>query len=421
MQRSVMISRIFIAMEDLVQIVFYFRICNVKMATYIQKISNVRISIPRSELESGEMTIHDGSHHHLQLDTRKLDLSKTDFSGDSESETERIVFNENPVAKFIEVDGVGKDENEEMFARELDEFGSSKVRPFECNICHKMFTRVEILRRHLKTHMIEKDYKCTYCGKTFDRRDVLNDHMRNHTGEKPFQCTICHKKFTRGFVLLRHMRIHNEGGFKCKFCLKTFDRKDTFRDHVRNHTGEKPFKCRYCNKSFSRSFVLTKHEKGHEMKVEGMEEESDLHKTETILVESLEYEDKDVSDATEMLLQKEFQHVSEDVIEESAVEQEIIEDDEDFSFPQSHDLHSDTLVNEAVNEEVVETEAITLATADGQIVRVISREQYEKLVEVANKSKTYRCETCNRTFTNHNIYQAHFSEPWENGGCISQK
>ena len=47
MQRSVMISRIFIAMEDLVQIVFYFRICNVKMATYIQKISNVRISIPR--------------------------------------------------------------------------------------------------------------------------------------------------------------------------------------------------------------------------------------------------------------------------------------------------------------------------------------------------------------------------------------
>ena len=47
LQRSVMISRIFIAMEDIVQIVFYFRICNVKMATYIQKISNVRISIPR--------------------------------------------------------------------------------------------------------------------------------------------------------------------------------------------------------------------------------------------------------------------------------------------------------------------------------------------------------------------------------------
>ena len=35
-------------------------------------------------------------------------------------------------------------------------------------------------------------------------------------------------------------------------------------------------------------------------------------------------------------------------------------------------------VSEPVVEEVVETEAITLATADGQIVRVISREQYDK-------------------------------------------
>ena len=33
---------------------------------------------------------------------------------------------------------------------------------------------------------------------------------------------------------------------------------------------------------------------------------------------------------------------------------------------------------EPVVEEVVETEAITLATADGQIVRVISKEQYER-------------------------------------------
>jgi hypothetical protein len=31
-----------------------------------------------------------------------------------------------------------------------------------------------------------------------------------------------------------------------------------------------------------------------------------------------------------------------------------------------------------VVEEVVETEAITLATADGQIVRVISKEQYDR-------------------------------------------
>jgi hypothetical protein len=31
-----------------------------------------------------------------------------------------------------------------------------KVRPFSCDICNKMFTRIEILRRHLKTHMEDK-------------------------------------------------------------------------------------------------------------------------------------------------------------------------------------------------------------------------------------------------------------------------
>lgn len=391
---------------------------------YIREISNVRISIPRTELENSQQIIHS-----LDLDPRKLELGKDDLSGDSESDTERMLFNSNnTVAKFIEVNS--KDVAEVIFeTEELQEDSSDQnlARPFECEICHKMFTRVEILRRHMKTHMLEKDYKCTYCGKAFDRRDVLNDHMRNHTGEKPFHCTICNKKFTRGFVLLRHMRIHAEGDFKCKFCLKTFDRKDTYRDHVRNHTGEKPFKCRYCNKSFSRSFVLTKHEKGHEIRgAEGLDDETDvIHKAETILVEEMDYEDKDVRDATDMLLQKEFDQSIQVDIEETGVEQQIIEDDliqeEELSLMQSHQLHSDTLVSEPIVEEVVETEAITLATADGQIVRVISREQYDKLLQAASRSKTYKCDTCNRTFTAVSTYQEHYKLPWEKGGCISTK
>jgi len=385
---------------------------------YFQKINNVRISIPRSEIENAQhVTLEHGTQ--IEIDASNL-IGKTELSEDSESETERILFDQD-VGKIIEINSKdGTDVITFECDDQLDELKQpDKVRPFSCDICHKMFTRVEILRRHLKTHMIEKEYKCTYCGKCFDRRDVLNDHMRNHTGEKPFQCTICHKKFTRGFVLLRHMRIHTDGSFKCKYCMKTFDRKDTFRDHMRNHTGEKPFKCRYCSKSFSRSFVLTKHEKGHSLKVEETIEEEDIHKAETILVDRLDYEDSDVSTATEILLQKEFAQIRDnEVIEEGELEEEIIE--EDFNIMSSH-MHSDTLVSEPVMEEVVETEAITLATADGQIVRVISREQYDKLLMAANKTKTYKCDTCNKTFTSQSTYQTHFNLSWENGGCISTK
>ena len=85
----------------------------------------------------------------------------------------------------------------------------------------------------------------------------------------------------------------------------------------------------------------------------------------------------------------------------------------------------------------METDAITLATADGQIVRVISKEQYDRLLAAASKNKTYKCDTCNRRFTNTNAFQNHYNLRsasalpgrhklssltcfrWEEGGCIN--
>jgi len=306
-------------------------------------------------------------------------------------------------------------------SEEDEEEGEGLIKPFECELCKKQFTKIEILKRHIKTHMKEKEFKCSYCTKTFDRRDVLNDHVRNHTGEKPFQCNTCHKKFTRGFVLLRHMRTHGDGHFKCDFCFKSFDRKDTFRDHMRNHTGEKPFKCRFCGKAFSRSFVLTKHEKSHVIREELTSDNSlDIDTSDTVLVEEIDYGDEDsVKQATDLLLQKEL---AQEVIQEHNVEQEIIQAEDDFKIIEHADIAmDDNLICEPVVEEVVETEAITLATADGQIVRVISKEQYDRLLAAAGKQKTYRCDTCNKTFTSQVVFEQHFSLRWEQGGCISSK
>jgi len=308
-------------------------------------------------------------------------------------------------------------------SEEDEEESEGLVKPFACELCKKQFTKIEILKRHIKTHMKEKEFKCSYCTKTFDRRDVLNDHVRNHTGEKPFQCNTCHKKFTRGFVLLRHMRTHADGVYKCDYCFKSFDRKDTFRDHMRNHTGEKPFKCRFCGKAFSRSFVLTKHEKSHVIREEltGDNNLDIVDSSDTVLVEEIDYGDEDsVKQATDLLLQKEL--ASEQVIQEHNVEQEIIQAEDEFKIIEHADIAmDDNLVCEPVVEEVVETEAITLATADGQIVRVISKEQYERLLAAAGKQKTYRCDTCNKTFTSQSVFEQHFSLRWEQGGCISSK
>jgi len=284
------------------------------------------------------------------------------------------------------------------------------IRSFECGVCKKEFTKVEVLRRHVKIHEKDKEYKCSYCNKCFDRRDVLNDHLRNHTGEKPFQCTICQKKFTRGFVLLRHMRTHNTGLYKCEFCLKAFDRKDTFRDHIRNHTGEKPFECRYCGKAFSRSFVMTKHEKAHvvredlEVREDGDMEDISDHQP---IMEEIVYDDNSFNEREVMTKEE---------VSEDNLESEIIQNEDDFLIQ----TEETDLVCEPVVEEVVETEAITLQTSDGQLVRVISRDQYERILEAA-RNRTFKCETCNKTFaTEHNLNN-HYKLSWEHGGCISSK
>ena len=108
----------------------------------------------------------------------------------------------------------GDDEKYELiegghtFHSEEEEESDGLVKPFACELCKKQFTKIEILKRHIKTHMKEKEFKCSYCTKTFDRRDVLNDHVRNHTGEKPFQVSkdfkiefLKHRKETPRFSI----------------------------------------------------------------------------------------------------------------------------------------------------------------------------------------------------------------------------
>ena len=90
-----------------------------------------------------------------------------------------------------------------------------------------------------------------------------------------------------------------------------------------------------------------------------------------------------------------------------------------YSILPDDSLQNEVLVSEPVNEEVVQTESITLTSSDGQVIRVISKEQYERLLQVAKKnSKMVKCDTCNKTFTSESTYESHFEIPWEKGGCI---
>ena len=55
---------------------------------------------------------------------------------------------------------------------------------FECDTCHKKFTRKDNLNRHKKKHTDHAQHQCKECGKVFAKADNLNEHRLTKHGSQ---------------------------------------------------------------------------------------------------------------------------------------------------------------------------------------------------------------------------------------------
>ncbi|KAI8367079.1 STE like transcription factor-domain-containing protein [Blakeslea trispora] len=64
---------------------------------------------------------------------------------------------------------------------------TTPIRHFDCPVptCGKIFKRLEHMKRHLRTHTLERPYLCDMCGKRFSRSDNLAQHKKTHERIKP--------------------------------------------------------------------------------------------------------------------------------------------------------------------------------------------------------------------------------------------
>ncbi|WAR17932.1 ZN782-like protein [Mya arenaria] len=176
----------------------------------------------------------------------------------------------------------------------------SGEKPFECDTCHKRYSRKDTLRAHkllikcqqplqnsrrisvltaIKFCPKKDTWLDTYCPNTpacnravqglpalselrvnqcphcFDilsQKKHLARHIRSkHTNVRPFQCNYCGKKFSRR-VELGPTSLVAENQWQCQYCRDVLSSKNHLKRHIASrHTNERPFECNICGKRFS--------------------------------------------------------------------------------------------------------------------------------------------------------------------------
>ncbi|TKS90222.1 WD repeat domain phosphoinositide-interacting protein 3 [Collichthys lucidus] len=143
---------------------------------------------------------------------------------------------------------------------------------FQCNRCDETFTLFKPLRSHCENvHKMNRPFTCNHCPKVFSKLRILIVHEWKHTGRLPYQCAQCGLKFRTDGDLMSHERVHTkEKPFLCAECGKSFAQRSNMLRHLNFIHGEsrdeKKHSCTECGKSFKEKGALIKHQRRKHLK-----------------------------------------------------------------------------------------------------------------------------------------------------------
>lgn len=175
---------------------------------------------------------------------------------------------------------------------------TTRTNVFYCDMCpYITLSTLEILRRHMKrhilnkvrkpctickitprdyekhmkmTHLEAKPYKCDFCGSSFRTNNIRLIHMRTHTSERPFLCAICGMSFKSLETANKHnLRMHTDKlPHPCSECERSFINPSTLQEHFYSfHSDVRPYSCDICGKQFKTKKYVRKHKQSHGEKI----------------------------------------------------------------------------------------------------------------------------------------------------------
>ena len=78
-----------------------------------------------------------------------------------------------------------------------------------CPFCDKLFETDHKVKKHIKSNHLEDDqmlYQCEYCHKGFSRVTSYESHMNDHKNIRPYQCHVCDKAYRNSFDFQQHVK-----------------------------------------------------------------------------------------------------------------------------------------------------------------------------------------------------------------------